>query len=88
MCEPHRQKLVRIFTPKKKRGPKPGIRTALHIEQVIMTYLTKHGKGAPTPISLATDIPRWTIQAAMLRMLKEKKLIREGKANQATYRKA
>jgi hypothetical protein len=84
VCEPHRAKLVRIFTPRKKPGPPPGTRA----EQAIMTFIAKHGKGAPTPISLATGIPRWTIQKVMLELKEKKKLTCEGKGKQAVYRKA
>jgi hypothetical protein len=88
VCEGHRLKLIRIFNPKKKPGPAPGTRTDQQIEQRIMTFIEKHGSGAPTPISLATGIPRWTIQSAMLKMREAKKLVRDGRGKGATYRKA
>lgn len=72
----------------KVQGNRREVEDPEELERIILEFIAKHGKGAPTPISLETSIPRWTIQTTMLRMCKGKLIVREGRGKGATYRKA
>jgi hypothetical protein len=89
LCATHELKIRRIFASREKQ-PRGGVLkyNPIQVEKAIMTFLTKHGTGSPTPIARASGIPRWTIQAKMLKLLKSGKLKSEGKGKQAVYRKA